>query len=377
MASQAIDEQLQALPLDVKRRLERYRFDARRFRELAASVQGGRPEDNLVRGCVSPPEPSDVQTLPAPGPERERLAALGREELLRGGVALLVLAGGMATRMGGVVKALVEALPGRTFLELRLAEVASIEREFGRAPPLWLMTSPATEEPIRQALGARLDGTSVATFSQYLSLRLTLSGDVFLDAKGLPSEHAPGHGDVPDALRESGLLLPFVERGGQVVMVTNLDNLGATLDPAILGWHLSHAQPVTCEVVDKLANDRGGIPARVDGKPCVLEEFRIPTDFDPATVRVFSTNTFHFDARALAGLELPWSYFRVKKVVDGQPVIQFERLINEITSHLPTRYLHVPREGRDARFLPVKDPAELEARRHEIEDVAGPRGWLA
>ena len=32
------------------------------------------------------------------------------------------MAGGMATRMGSVVKALVEALPGRTFLDLRLAE---------------------------------------------------------------------------------------------------------------------------------------------------------------------------------------------------------------------------------------------------------------
>ncbi len=37
--------------------------------------------------------------------------------LAEGRLAFVVLAGGMATRMGGVVKALVEPLPGRTFLD--------------------------------------------------------------------------------------------------------------------------------------------------------------------------------------------------------------------------------------------------------------------
>jgi UTP--glucose-1-phosphate uridylyltransferase len=115
---------------------------------------------------------------------------------------------------------------------------------------------------------------------------------------------------------------------------------------------------------------------RVDGKPCVLEEFRIPPTFDPAIVRVFNSNVFHFDARALSELDIPWSYFRVTKKVDDEPVIQFERLVNEVTSFLPTRYVRVPRTGSDARFLPVKDMAELEARRPEIELVARPRGWL-
>ena len=121
---------------------------------------------------------------------------------------------------------------------------------------------------------------------------------------------------------------------------------------------------------------RGGIPVRLDGKLCVLEEFRIPKTFDPASVRVFNTNVFHFDARALHDLDIPWTYFRVTKKVDDKPVIQFERLVNEVTSHLPTRYLRVPRSGVDARFLPVKDNEELAKRRGEIEQVARARGML-
>jgi UTP--glucose-1-phosphate uridylyltransferase len=367
---------LEALPADVQAMLQRHRFDRARFQALAERVASGAPDDNTVRGTLSAPRPGDIQTLPASGPDRERLLQLGREALRAGQVALVVLAGGMATRMGGVVKALVEAVPGKTFLDLRLAEIQALEHAYGKAPPFWLMTSHSTEEPIRQVLGERLDGDAIGLFSQFLSLRLTPRGTLFLDSAGRPSEHAPGHGDLPEALQRSGLLTRFVERGGRVVMVTNLDNLGGTLDPAIIGWHLSHGALVTSEVVEKVSGDRGGIPVRLDDVPCVLEEFRIPKTFDPSSVRVFNTNVFHFDARALLELDIPWTYFRVAKSVGGEPVVQFERLINEVTSFLPTRYLQVPRTGAESRFLPVKDNEELSQRQSEIELVARSRGML-
>jgi UTP--glucose-1-phosphate uridylyltransferase len=239
------------------------------------------------------------------------------------------------------------------------------------------MTSAGTDSGIREALGSANDGERIATFVQELSLRLTPSGDLFLDPRGQPSEHAPGHGDLPDALRQSGLLKRFVERGGHTLMLTNLDNLGGTLDPAIIGFHLAHGKPVTSEVVDKLEEDRGGIPVRVDGKLRVLEEFRIPSTFDPKTVRVFNTNVFHVGAKALLDLDMKWSFYTVKKRVGDAEVIQFERILNEITDALDTVYLHLPRTGTEARFLPVKDPQELERRRAEIELVARARGMLS
>ncbi|MEO8180480.1 MAG: UTP--glucose-1-phosphate uridylyltransferase [Deltaproteobacteria bacterium] len=374
--SSSLDAQLDALSADVQQVLQRHHFDRARFHALADRVTAGAPDENTVQGELTAPLPGDIQALPPEGPELERFAALGHDALRAGKVALVVLAGGMATRMGSVVKALVEAVPGKTFLDLRLAEMRALEREYGSAPPLWLMTSHSTDEPIRQALGTRLDGYAVGLFSQFLALRLTPQGELYRDAQGRPSEHAPGHGDLPQALQRSGLLQRFVERGGRVVMMTNLDNLGGTLNPAIIGWHLSHGAPVTSEVVDKLPGDRGGIPVRLDGVACVLEEFRIPKSFDPSSVRVFNTNVFHFDARALLSLDIPWTYFRVNKQVDVAPVVQFERLVNEVTSFLSTRYLRVPRDGAESRFLPVKDHDELTRRRSEIELVARSRGLL-
>ncbi|HEY4159791.1 MAG TPA: UTP--glucose-1-phosphate uridylyltransferase [Polyangiaceae bacterium] len=371
----SLDDDLDKIPPDVRDVLTRHRFDTALFKRLAARLLTEKADDNFVKGVIRASHPEDLATLPPPGSsESMRLEQLGRAALSEGQVALLVLAGGMATRMGGVVKALVDALPGKSFLNLRLAEARANERAYGVAPPLWLMTSHSTDDQIRAALGDELDGSQVATFSQYLSLRVTPRGDLFFDEQGRPSVHAPGHGDPPDALRESGLLGAFVKRGGKVIMVTNIDNLGGTLDPAIIGFHLDHGAPVTSEVVDKLASDRGGIPAYLDDTLCVLEEFRIPPSFDPSTVRVFNTNVFHFDAKTILELDMPWTYFTVKKKVVDAPVVQFERLVNEVTSVLPTRYLHVPRTGTGARFLPVKDNEELQQREREILAVARARG---
>ncbi|HET9957866.1 MAG TPA: UTP--glucose-1-phosphate uridylyltransferase [Polyangiaceae bacterium] len=376
--SKTLEAQYQALPEQLKATLTRYGFDLAQFLELASRVKAGKIEDNYVKGELQPPKPEDVQSLPAKDtPAYAELVALGEEELRAGRVALAVLAGGMATRMGGVVKALVEALPGKTFLDLRLQEIESNRQKYGKAPPLWLMASYSTEGPLRQALGARVDHDKIGLFTQFISLRVTPEGELFLDAQGKPSEHAKGHGDFPEALQRSGLLQRFVDGGGRVVMLTNLDNLGGTLDPAIIGWHVKHGQPVTMEVVDKLPSDRGGIPIYVDNVLSMLEEFRIPPSFDPATVRVFNTNVFHFDARALNELKMNWTYFQVNKKVDSKPVVQFERLVNEIAGKLPTRYLLVPREGVESRFLPVKDNEELVQRRAENEAVARARGMIA
>jgi UTP--glucose-1-phosphate uridylyltransferase len=373
----SLDEQLARLAPDVRAMLAQYRFDAERLKRLAARLGHEHAEDNFVKGALAPPRPGDLARLPDEGSaELERLRDLGARALREGRVALLVLAGGMATRMGGVIKALVDAVPGKSFLDLRRAEVRAMGERYGATPPLWLMTSRSTDAGIRAALGRELDGGAVATFTQHVSLRLTPEGDLYLDEEGRPSDYAAGHGDLPDALRESGLLQAFVARGGRTILMANVDNLGGTLDPAVIGFHLDQGKAVTCELVDKLPTDRGGIPASLDGRLCVLEEFRIPPSFDPRTVPVFNTNVFHFDAEALLGLDMPWTYFTVKKKVGDRPVVQFERLVGEVTSYLPTAYLHVPRTGAASRFLPVKDNDELAARVPEILAVARARGFL-
>ena len=342
-----------------------------------ARLSRGRRRTNTVSGTIEPLSGNDLLELPERGTARhQELFERGAEALRSGECAMAVLAGGMATRMGGIIKALVPAAYGRTFLDLRLEEQASLGRTFGKTPPLFLMTSHATHSGIEETLGRALKERELALFRPGLSVRLTESFELFQTESGEPSLHAPGHGDFVDCLRRSELLHRFVDAGGKYLLATNLDNLGGGLDPVLIGMHLESECAVTCEVVDKEDGDRGGIPVRLDGQPVVLEEFRIPESFDPSTVSVFSVNTFGFDAQKLADLDTDWTFFEVKKNVEGRTAIQYERLINEVTFHLETQYVRVPRAGVESRFFPVKDHDELRRRQQDIEALAKARGMV-
>jgi UDP-N-acetylglucosamine pyrophosphorylase len=384
-----LEEQLDSIDPALRARLDAAGFERKRFLELAESVTGGgdpatrRRLRNSVKGPVEAPLHGEITKLPPVGSAaREELKARGEAALRAGELAFCTLAGGMATRMGGVVKGLCEVWDHHTFLSLRLGENRSASERAGRPVPLWLMTSDATHEPLAAALAKAGAPNHVALFMQNLSLRLASDGSLFLDDEGKPSIHATGHGDLVDALRRSKLLDGFLARSGKYVWITNLDNLGATIDPALLGAFIAAGDrgvAVQCEVCRK-EGDTGGIPVHAEGRLQVLEEFRLPPDFDPKTVGVFNTNTFLVRAEPLANAPLKWTFFEVEKKVQtkGGPrtAIQFERLIQEITGDLPSTYVEVPRDGDASRFLPVKDFDELARRRADIEVVARARGMV-
>jgi UTP--glucose-1-phosphate uridylyltransferase len=261
-------------------------------------------------------------------------------------------------------------------LDLKLADIrASAARASGRVPT-YLMTSFATDSEVR-ALAARQSTPEapVGTFAQFISLRLNPDGSLFRDARGQPSPYAPGHGDLPFALRRSGVLARLREAGISLLYMSNVDNLAATLDPAILGAHLHEGRAISVEVAGKVRGDKGGAPARVDGVLQIVEGFRFPEDFDQDAIPVFNTNSFVIDVAAL-DQEFPLSWFAVEKQVDGKKAIQFERLVGELTAFVPCTAIAVAREGEDGRFLPVKDPPELEARRATIVALLERRGAL-
>lgn len=374
-----IDAELAALPADLRARLAAAGFRDERLVALsrALSDKAALFAKNKLVGDVHPPREDELLALPPrDSDEGRRLVALGQGAIDRGELAFCVLAGGMATRMGGVVKALVEAFDEKTFLDLRLAENQSAGARAKAPVPLWLMTSEATDATIREALRARGAAAHVEVFMQDLGLRLTPEGAIFRESDGDPSVYATGHGDFVDALRRTSLLERFLARGGKTVWIANLDNLGASIDPLVLGRFLDSKKDVVVEVCEKAAGDRGGIPVRCQGKLQVVEEFRLPDGFSGDSVRVFNTNTFLVSAKALAELDMPSTYFAVEKKVEGKVAIQFERLLQELTAFLDAGYVVVPREGKDSRFLPVKDHDELARRRDEIREVARARGMV-
>lgn len=369
MSLPAIDAPTRAL-------LERFGFQPAVLDGLVSRLAAG-GLNNAIAGEVEVPAVEDVAPLPVVGSaERLRLAAIGERAIAEGKVGAVILAGGMATRFGGVVKAGVPAVLGRSFLDLKVADLVRVaERTKGRIP-CYLMTSFATDERVRELAAALVtDRVPIESFAQGISLRVTRDGAPFIEADGSASPYAPGHGDLSFALRSSGVMKRFRDAGGALLYMSNVDNLGATLDPAIVGWHLERGVAITAEVVRKEAGDKGGAPARVGGVPQIVEAFRFPPGFDQDTIPVFNTNTFVLDAAAIdRDFDLTW--FVVEKTVEGKKVVQFERLVGELTAFLPSAFVLVERHGEDGRFQPAKDPDELARRSAEIEALLRARGVI-
>jgi UTP--glucose-1-phosphate uridylyltransferase len=341
--------------------LERNGFDVEVFEKLRSGLVDGTwtARSNVPEGVVEPPLPSDLTALPAPGdPGFADAVEAGNTALRAGTIAAVELAGGMATRFGGGVKAVAEAVDGRSFLEVKLGETQRLADALGAEIPVALMTSFATDAVVRAHVAARGLGQPL-WFCQTAAPRLRPDGSLFLDADGKASLYGPGHGDLLEAIRSSGTLAELVRRGVRSVFVSNLDNLGARIDPAVVGMHVLRGTPLTIEVVAK-GGDTGGAPARVDGRPQLLETMRFPPDFDQSRIPVFNTNTSLITVEALAEpVDLTWII--AEKLVDVQPVVQLERLYHELSAHVPTTFLVVPRQGPRGRFLPVKEPADLAA----------------
>ena len=349
--------------------LERFGFDEALFESLRARVASGElsPESNLIRGPIEPPRPEEITKLPAPGdPEYDETRVAGLDALQRSEVAQVVLAGGMATRFGGVVKAVLTAVDDLSFLEAKLVQTTALERELGVAVPVALMTSFATDAAIRAHVAERDLGDPLV-FNQFVSLRLETSGELFRAGNGDVSLYAPGHGDLFPALRRSGTLGALRDRGVRWVTVSNVDNLGARVDPVVVGAHIAAGRPVTCEVARK-EGDMGGAPVRVGGRLQMVEGPRFPDSFDQDLVPVFNTNTALFDIEALdAEYDPSWLY--VLKDAAGRPAVQLERLYHEVSAFVSTHYLEVPRRGPKGRFLPIKTPADLERAEGDLREL--------
>jgi UTP--glucose-1-phosphate uridylyltransferase len=361
MSLGAVDERTAEL-------LDRFGFDAEKFDELRAQVASGAlsAASNVVSGVVGPPAPEDVVPLPEPGSDAWREARdAGLEALAAGRVAQVVLAGGMATRFGGVVKGVVEALDGRSFLGWKLGETGRLGAGLGVRIPVALMTSFATDEGTRAHV-AGLEVDEPLWFSQRISLRLTVEGQIF-EEEGRASAYAPGHGDLLETIRASGTLAALRGRGVEQVAVSNVDNLGARLDPVVVGAHLLSGRPMTTEVARK-EGDMGGAPARVDGRIGLLEGPEFPADFDQDRIPVFNTNTALFELDALdRAFDLRWLV--VRKSVDGREAVQLEHLYHHASWELETTFLEVTRSGPRGRFFPIKEPVDLERSREGLREM--------
>ena len=254
------------------------------YGELVAGATGLMAEATL--------EP--IPTLPDAETFGQELAERGREAL--GKTVLMKLNGGLATSMGLTgPKALLTVKNDLTFLDvvLRQAETHGI--------PLVLMDSFSTHDATLAALArqpkARAD--LVVAFEQHKIPKI--AKDDFSPG-AWPADPRlewcpPGHGNLYAALATSGALDRLLAEGYAYAFVSNIDNLGAVIDLAILGYFAEHGHAFMMEATDRTEADKKGghLARRRDGTLVLREVAQCPeTELgvfqDVRRHRYFNTN---------------------------------------------------------------------------------------
>lgn len=225
-------------------------------------------------------------------------------------LAVLKLNGGLGTSMGCVgPKSVIEVRDGNNFLDLAVRQIEHLNRKYDADVPLLLMnsfnTDADTEKIIKKYQSHRI---RVKTFNQSRFPRIYKDSllpvpESFDDS--LEAWYPPGHGDLFEALVQSGELDALLAQGREILFVSNGDNLGATVDSKILDHMIETGAEYIMELTPKTRADvKGGTLINYQGEVRLLEIAQVPKEHveefkSIKKFKYFNTNNLMINLRAI------------------------------------------------------------------------------
>ncbi|KAM0734883.1 UTP--glucose-1-phosphate uridylyltransferase [Formica fusca] len=307
-----------------------------------------------------------------PTPENNEVKALLDK------LVVVKLNGGLGTSMGcHGPKSVIAVRNGLTFLDLTVQQIEHLNKTYNANVPLILMNSFNTDDDtqriIRKYKGIDID---IYTFNQSCYPRINRDSLLPIAKhsqveEDIESWYPPGHGDFYESFQNSGLLKKFIREGREYCFISNIDNLGATVDIKILKSLLSEVPESSLEfvmeVTDKTRADvKGGTLIKYEDKLRLLEIAQVPKDHiddfkSVKTFKYFNTNNLWIKLSAIERV-LEKNVLNMEIIVNnktfanGLNIIQLETAVGAAMKTFEGSIgINVPR----SRFLPVKKTSDL------------------
>lgn len=328
------------------------------------------PENDIL-----PVPPEEVETADALKSYRNQ----GKKALSK--TAIIVLNGGLGTSMGLTrAKSLIKVKNGLSFLEIKLRQAQTMGAR------LVLMNSFNTHGDTLTALTGMPDAPPPFCFIQNKFPKISRAdfSPVVWPKNPELEWNPPGHGDIYISLYASGLLDKLLDQGIAYAFIANADNLGAILEPSLLGYFSALEIPFMMEVARRAPTDcKGGHIARhKDGRLFLREIAQCPeTDIaafqDIHRYRYFNTNNIWVNLSHLSSLikkrgTLHLPIIMNPKTLDPRddsspPVFQIETAMGSAICLFKNAAVT---QISDERFYPVKKCNELLAIQSDCYRIA-------
>ncbi|NWS97911.1 UGPA uridylyltransferase, partial [Mionectes macconnelli] len=294
-------------------------------------------------------------------------------------LVVVKLNGGLGTSMGCKgPKSLIGVRNENTFLDLTVQQIEHLNKSYNTDVPLVLMNSFNTDDDTKKILQKYSHSrVKIYTFNQSRYPRinketlLPIAKDVSYSGENTECWYPPGHGDIYASFYNSGLLDNLIAEGKEYIFVSNIDNLGATVDLYILNHLMNPPNGKRCEFVMEVTNKtradvKGGTLTQYENKLRLVEIAQVPKahvdEFKSVSkFKIFNTNNLWIALSAIKRLQeknaIDMEIIVNPKTLDGGlNVIQLETAVGAaIKSFENSLGINVPR----SRFLPVKTTSDL------------------
>ena len=179
--------------------------------------------------------------------------------------------------------------------------------------------------------------------------------------------YPPGHGDFYESFYDSGELEKRLKEGKEYCFISNIDNLGATVDFTVLKMMFEDKNEFLMEVTEKTRADvKGGTLIQYEERLRLLEAAQVPKthEEDFKSIKkfdVFNTNNLWISLQAIKRViernTLDMDLIINSKVLEGEKnIIQLETAVGAAMKCFEkAKGIRVPR----SRFLPVKKTSDL------------------
>ncbi len=211
--------------------------------------------------------------------------AIGEDIIRAQRVVALTVAGGQATRLGGLLpKGLLGVSPCRqkSLFQLFAEKLKATEIRYGVSIPWLIMTSPFNRQPTEAFFhdNGCFGLKEIHFFEQNFLPVLSQDGKLLLETPCTLSMNPNGHGGVFEALLKTDLLKRFQAQGYQYMSYFQVDNpLVHCVDPYFLGFHDVSQSSFSTKVLAKAyPEEKVGVFCKKQGRLQVIEYSHFPKE---------------------------------------------------------------------------------------------------